>query len=739
MSVPRRNTNSNLHGAKRAKNDEFFTRLQDIEAEVAHYVRSSGRNKRNPFEGAVVYLNCDDPFESNFFKYFAMKFRPLGLKALIATTYVGSYLTGKGLALEEIAGLRPALDAGQEVRAYGVELTDVRDVTGDGEVGWDDIEQMLRTDPSVAFPLEGDGDFRSEECVELLRRSDVVVTNPPFSCHDSQTDVLTDQGWKRFEDVADNDLICSLNLEMDRVEYVRFVERYRKRVDGELLHFSSRALDVMVTEDHRMVARTLDGSPVRVGSQGEELLIRADEVKKSYRLPRAGFSWRGQRVEEFVLPGVMQTEQYTRREIRVPERRIDMGDWLEFFGFWLADGHVRQGLNVHGHPRYMVSITQDGDNEQHVLDLFSRIGFEAKPQQKKGRNTRNYEVYSKQLWTYLEQFGVSETKFVPRWVLKLDTELLQRFWDGYTAGDGQLTEDQVRLGSVSRQLMEDMQEVVLKLFGRVVSVRSSTHVTPRRGIEKGYYQLIWNPDGKNNVASQYGAPQRVEYHDDVHCLELERNGVMLVRRNGKVSWSGNCFREYVAQLIEHDKKFLIIGSKNAITYKEIFPLIKGTKLWIGGRPFAGGMWFEVPAGEVWDKEVDGKQLRNVPSCWFTNLDHRKRHEELDLVRYYEGNEDAYPRYDNYDAIEVSKVKDIPADYEGVMGVPITFLDKHNPEQFEIVGSFNAGAAGVELGSEYRMTQVSGKNIMWNGPLVAGKPMYKRIMIRNLNPQKKIEF
>lgn len=367
MSVPRRNTNSNLHGAKRAKNDEFFTRLQDIEAEVAHYVRRSGRNKRNPFEGAVVYLNCDDPFKSNFFKYFAMKFKPLGLKGLIATTYADSYLTGRGLALAEIAGLRSALEAGQEIKAYGVELTDVRDVTGDGEVGWDDIEQMLRADPSVVFPLEGDGDFRSAECVELLKRSDIVVTNPPFSL----------------------------------------------------------------------------------------------------------------------------------------------------------------------------------------------------------------------------------------------------------------------------------------------------------------------------------------------------------------------FREYVAQLIEHDKKFLILGNINAITYKETFPLIKEGKIW-PGVAFNKAFTFAVPDSyfsKTGERDAGGHQIVKVPAiAWFTNLDHGKRHEDLDLIRYYEGNEDAYPRYDNYDAIEVSKVKDIPADYEGVMGVPITFLDKHNPDQFEIVG-YPDGKVGPG---------------QWI-PYIGGKTRYARILIRNLDPQPKMKF
>lgn len=130
------------------------------------------------------------------------------------------------------------------------------------------------------------------------------------------------------------------------------------------------------------------------------------------------------------------------------------------------------------------------------------------------------------------------------------------------------------------------------------------------------------------------------------------------------------FREYVAQLIEFDKKFLIIGSDNAITYKEIFPLIRDKKLWLGYNKVKE---FIQRNGEI-------KKFGNIG--WYTNLDIKKRHEEIVLVKKY--NPLDYPKYDNYDAIEVSKVKDIPKDYDGVMGVPITFIDKFNPEQFEIL-------------------------------------------------------
>lgn len=137
------------------------------------------------------------------------------------------------------------------------------------------------------------------------------------------------------------------------------------------------------------------------------------------------------------------------------------------------------------------------------------------------------------------------------------------------------------------------------------------------------------------------------------------------------------------------KKFLIIGNQNAITYKEVFPLIRDNQLWLGMSSFNVGMYFEVPNDYQYAKtykfktEIDGKKVMRVSSiCWFTNLDNNKRHKELSLYKNY--NPTDYPTYDNYEAIECNKVYDIPYDYDGVIGVPITFLDKYNPNQFEII-------------------------------------------------------
>lgn len=179
------------------------------------------------------------------------------------------------------------------------------------------------------------------------------------------------------------------------------------------------------------------------------------------------------------------------------------------------------------------------------------------------------------------------------------------------------------------------------------------------------------------------------------------------------------FRDYVEQLMEHGKSFIIIGNKNAITYKSIFESIKENKIWAGYRNINSDMWFILPDDcEKWEKVIDGKKVQHIMGCWFTNLPHKKRNEEMVLFKKYVGNEAAYPKYDNYDAIEVSKVTDIPCDYAGCMGVPITFLDKYNPSQFEIIGCSYSYGEPVGYHNEGETFNC----------IIAGKQIYKRLFI-----------
>lgn len=375
--------NTNLTTAKKAKNDEFYTQYTDIQKEIEAYLEYNP----NTFRDKVVYCNCDDPFESNFFRYFVLNFNKLGLKQLITTSYKPSPVANTQLGLfgddETLAKSkgRPKINANKFI------INEVHDIDGDGEFNLKDVAKQLRANEHNEWaPLDGDGDFRSPECVELLKQSDIVVTNPPFSL----------------------------------------------------------------------------------------------------------------------------------------------------------------------------------------------------------------------------------------------------------------------------------------------------------------------------------------------------------------------FREYVAQLAEHKKKFLIIGSMNAIMYKEIFPLIKDNKMWLGNKTSSQQMFLEAPKEYtekvmaskphgMWWRIVDGKPLIGIHTAlWFTNLDHGRRHQPLQLqtmadnLKFSKHKEikgkKTYDKYDNYDAIEVPFTDSIPGDYDGAMGVPISFLDKYSPEQFEIIGT----SANGLVDDKWKLPHFK----KHNNPFIDSRPVYQRVLIKH---------
>lgn len=227
----------------------------------------------------------------------------------------------------------------------------------------------------------------------------------------------------------------------------------------------------------------------------------------------------------------------------------------------------------------------------------------------------------------------------------------------------------------------------------------------------------------------------VDLADVQYLLKNDKNVISMLKQHGDFR-SAECidllkqadivvtnppfslFREYIGQLMKYEKKFLIIGPLNALHYKEVFPLIKDNMVWLGFNN--GGKEYNKP---------DGTKQKMGNTGWYTNLDHNKRHEEFDLVARYSSED--YPNYDNYEAIDVRRVQDIPLDYPGTMGVPDTILGQYNPEQFEIVG-LGCGDLGkqVGVGKNYRgRTDLAytkdGKN----------KCPYSRILIRNKHPKK----
>ena len=204
------------------------------------------------------------------------------------------------------------------------------------------------------------------------------------------------------------------------------------------------------------------------------------------------------------------------------------------------------------------------------------------------------------------------------------------------------------------------------------------------------------------------------------CLEILKKADIVVT-NPPFS----LFNEYIAHLAKFNKRFIVIGHQNAITYKEAFPLIKANRMWLGYGFKRNMAHFIAPHYEDTASDADHREgfIRVSGVVWYTSIDHNKRHEEMILVQRYKNNESAYPKYDNYDAIEVSKTQDIPMDYDGPMGVPITFLTKYNPDQFEILGATESEGSGFSGGLWHPSSGIA-------QAAINGKRVYKRLFIRN---------
>jgi len=263
----------------------------------------------------------------------------------------------------------------------------------------------------------------------------------------------------------------------------------------------------------------------------------------------------------------------------------------------------------------------------------------------------------------------------------------------------------------------------------------STHFVYEDIFKKGEtYKLEY--EGGNDGDVNVGVKTILQENGDFRskeCVEILKKSDIVIT-NPPFS----LFREYMAQIMGYEKKFVIIGNKNAITYKEVFKWIKENKMWVGNMSMGVDMLFGIPENstkEIMESKKAGSGYRMVngiimaraQAVWFTNLDVKKRHEDIILYKKY--NKDDYPKYDNYKAIEVSKTADIPADYNGLMGVPITFLDKYNPDQFEIIGLANDKREKDDAFVQATPFYLDEQHKSFVGFVLNGKATYARILIR----------
>lgn len=272
--------------------------------------------------------------------------------------------------------------------------------------------------------------------------------------------------------------------------------------------------------------------------------------------------------------------------------------------------------------------------------------------------------------------------------------------------------------------------------------------------------LFSQNDSEQAIKLEYlgGAPNSLPTPNDIGVTPLKGDGdfrsdecIEILKEADFVITNPpfSLFSEYVTQLADFDKNFIIIGNQNAITYKTVFPLIKSNRMWLGYGFKRNMAHFIAPHYEDTATDADHREgmIRVSGVVWFTNLDHNKRHEEMILVHRYIGNEASYPRYDNYDAIEVSRTQHIPMEYQGVMGVPITFLTKYNPDQFEIVGmcenedlyglktriytSQECKQAYLDKFGKKGTYDLNASGVVFRDGLY--EKVYQRLLIRNRNP------
>lgn len=284
--------------------------------------------------------------------------------------------------------------------------------------------------------------------------------------------------------------------------------------------------------------------------------------------------------------------------------------------------------------------------------------------------------------------------------------------------------DDPRVSNFFRYFTLNFEQLGLKKLITTCYKNQDADLFSQHKSEKAVYLEYSGDKNRNKIVDPDEIERRPLKGDgdfrSAECIELLKQADIVVT-NPPFS----LFREYVAQLVAYHKKFLIVGTWNAIVYKGVFRLIKEDKMWIGinsNRNFSGFIvpkHYSLHGTEARVDENGNRIVSTNNTCWFTNMDVAKRHEELPLAKKYNPTE--YPKYDNYDAIEVSKTADIPMDYAGVMGVPVTFLDKYNPQQFEIVGS-------------NRDVDQDPNRVYGRGSLLNGTETFKRLFIRNKKPE-----
>lgn len=399
------------------------------------------------------------------------------------------------------------------------------------------------------YPLDFVEDFlqMKENETSWIKDCD-ILTNPPFKCVDKDTECFTKRGWLKYFELKETDEILSINPNTLLLEWSKIDNLVVKEIDEDVYHFKKSHIDILCTKGHRMFAFYNGKIATKNGD-----LIHSEDVHSTHYIPRTGYKWLGNTNINFVLPSTFQKKQYTRKEIFKEEKIIPMDKWLKFFGMWLADGYCRATLNTQKKDRYVIGIKQLQSKGNMIRQILDGLPFKYREyidNYNRVNSCINFEIYDKQLWDYLKRFGKSTEKYIPSEIKELSPDLLKILLDFYFKGDGSQVKDKIfTFRTISKKLAEDTQEILLKL-GYLSHITISSYTLTNGHLQTEYVQRV----SKDSIYNRYFYPSckksKEHYKGLVWCPILEKNGVFLVRRNGKEFITGNCAKEFVLHALD---------------------------------------------------------------------------------------------------------------------------------------------------------------------------------------------
>lgn len=377
---------------------------------------------------------------------------------------------------------------------------------------------------------------------------DAIVTNPPYKCFSSDTEVKTNNGWKKYTQLnKEVDKVLSINADTLEVEWSDIEQVIEKDVDEDLINFKHRFMDILVTKDHRMFSYR-NGKHFSITDNA----VPANKITYMDYIPKVGYTWNSKGLENIIIPECYVSDG--KKDVFHDKVYLNSEKFARFFGLWIADGYCRFTKNSNGDIRYTFGIKQSIKNEKQLLDIISIIPLKVH-KYFDGRDKANYEFHSKQFWLYFSKFGTSKEKYVPSEIKDNSINVLKAFMEGYTFGDSFFAKNSntTIYSSVSEKLIDDVQEIQLKLgnFEQVHKVDSKYYKNPMYLLRYGYNKKTQNALYYNSTGKY---AYNIHYKGKVFCIQLNKNHFFMLRRNGHQFISGNCALKFVVHAMEKLKK-----------------------------------------------------------------------------------------------------------------------------------------------------------------------------------------